>query len=216
MIVLIGLAASLLAAGPIYATRVNAKQAGITGAALALPSEVPGWQTAQPFIDWKPHYLHFSEARSQGYVNPVGPLGLYIALYRNQVTGSELIGWGNDIVFDNSSSRSDWYRVAAPRDRTVLFHGKTLPVRVTRISNGHQYLDVWHWYWIDGQFTTSAMAVKALTLKARLMTRTDAAALIAIYVPVIRGKTGSEANVAGFIKEALPAIKRNLTAAAGG
>ena len=213
MVVLIGLAAGLLAAGPLYATHVTAKQAGIAGASLALPSAVSGWQTARPFIDWKPHYLHFSEARSQGYVNPTGPVGLYIAFYRNQRPGSELIAWGNDLVFDNSASRGDWYRVAAPREQTVLFQGKTLSIPVTRISDGHRYLDVWHWYWVGGQFTSSAMAVKALTLKARLMTRSDAAALIAIYVPAARDETN--ANVIGFINAALPAIKRNLTAVAG-
>lgn len=216
MVMLIGLVAGLLAIGPLYAARVNARQAGITGASLALPSEVSGWRTAQPFVDWKPHYLHFSEARSQSYANPAGPVDLYIALYRDQRAGSELVAWGNDLVFDHSSSRSDWYRVAKPRHQTILFQGKALSVLVTRISNGRQYLDVWHWYWVGGQFTTSVMEVKALTLKARLMTRSDAAALIAIYVPVARGKTGSQANVVGFINEALPAIKRNLTAAAGG
>ncbi|HET8700567.1 MAG TPA: EpsI family protein, partial [Nitrococcus sp.] len=200
----------------LYVTHVAAGQE-TTGASLALPTAVPGWrQTAQPFIDWKPHYLHFSEALSQGYVSPNGPLGLYVAFYRHQRAGSELIGWGNDIVFNNESSRGEWYRVAGPYDQSVSFRGKTLSIPMTRISNGRQNLDVWHWYWIDGQFTASAMAVKALTLKARLLDRSDAGALITVYMPAARSETESKTKLADFINEALPAIERNLKAAGGG
>ncbi|MDN5849898.1 MAG: EpsI family protein, partial [Nitrococcus sp.] len=209
-------AVSLLAAGPLYAKHVKTKQAKVTGASLELPSEVSGWQAAQPFTDWKPHYLYFSDARRQSYVSPSGQVGLYVALYRDQRAGSELIAWGNDIVFSNSASRAEWYRVAEPRNQTVSFQGRVLTVPVTRISNGGQYLDVWYWYWAGGRFTTSPIQVKALTLKARLLIRSDAAALIAIYVPVAQSEPASKAKVAGFIHQALPAIEHNLSAAAGG
>ncbi|MDN5870619.1 MAG: exosortase A [Nitrococcus sp.] len=216
MTVLIGLAVSLLAAGPLYAMHVRTMQAGISGASLELPSEVSGWEAAPPFTDWKPHYLQFSDARRQTYVSPSGPVGLYVALYRDQRVGSELIAWGNDIVLSNSASRAAWYRVAEPRDQTVSFQGRALTVPVTRISNGRQYLDVWHWYWAGGQFTASPIQVKALALEASLLIRSDAAALIAIYVPVAQGEPASKTKVAGFIHQALPVIEHNLSAAAGG
>lgn len=216
MIVLIGLVASLLAVGSLYTVHVESRQAGITGAALAFPAGPPGWRTETPFVEWAPHYLHLSESRSQTYADSTGPVGLYIGLYRDQQEGSELIAWENNIVFNKANSRGDWYRVAEADREITLPEGETLSVPVTRITNGHQYLEVWSWFWVAGHSTANKMEAKVQTLKARLLGRSDAAAVIAVYVPVRQGEPNPGRRVSSFIRQILPSIKHNLNVAAGG
>ncbi|EAR21269.1 exosortase A [Nitrococcus mobilis] len=217
MAMLIGLVAILLAAVPFYVTHVKSSQARATGAGLALPAELRGWRTqAKPFVEWAPHYTGLTEARAQSYVSSAGPIGLYVGLYRDQEEGAELIAWENEIVFNKHTSRGKWYRVAEWQRSIRLTNGQALTVPVTRITNDERYLDVWHWYWVAGQFTASKLVAKALTLGARLMARFDAAALVTVYVPVDQSEPDPQQKVLAFIQEALPAIEQNLTAAVGG
>ncbi len=214
MVMLIGLGATLLAMAPFYVAHVQSRQANATaGVELALPTDLPGWRkAAEPFVRWAPHYPHVTGAVNQIYVGSAGPVGLYIGLYRDQREGAELIAWENGIVLPGSA----WYRVTEEQRSISLLDGRTLSVPVTRITNGERYLDVWRWFWIAGQFTASEFVAKTLTLKERLLARSDAAALIAMYVPVDHGEPDPQQKMLVFLQEALPEIERSLAAAVGG
>lgn len=216
LLALIGVVAVLLMAGPVYSKHVESKQARISGAALMLPKDLSGWQAdAKTLTQWSPHYIHLSSERRRTYMGSHGPVGLYVGLYRDQKEGSELIAWENNIIFNGPTYRGKWASVAEGQAEISLPNGRSLSVPVTRITDDNQYLDVWSWYWVAGEFTADKLEAKLLTLKARLLARSDAAAVIVVYVPVNQSGPTPKRRVSGFIRQALPAIEHNLVAATG-
>jgi exosortase A len=184
-----------------------AKKGGQDAPVMAPLRAVDGWEPlSTPFADWKPHYSGFSWEERLAFRKRDHEIGLYVAYYRGQRKGHELVTSGNqltwmgDIVWKQISSTSD----------SVEWAGVNIPAKRAQILGPSQQLDVIRLFWVDGQVTASMYVAKALMTWSRLTGRGDDAALIVVYAP--RRSTAQEAaaTIKDFAQAVSPDIERAL------
>ena len=74
---------------------------------------------------------------------------------------------------------------------------------------------VWHWYWIDRQYTASDYAGKLLQAKAKLLLRGDDGAAVLLSAPFAGEPETARNALRAFLNANLPAIDTALAAARG-
>ena len=90
-----------------------------------------------------------------------------------------MISWQNRIA-DND----DWL-VLSSRQWTVELEGQAITVIEARLraEEGEQRL-VWHWYWVDGRYTSSRTRAKLAQANATLLGGEQRAAFVALSTPI--------------------------------
>ena len=168
----------------------------------------PGWATAPAFTHWKPAYENPSATLQATFDDGNGPVGIYVGYYRNQDYGRKLITSTNVLV---SSSDPIW-SVVSRGTGTAKTMGTHHSVRTAVILSKEGGIDsrfvVWHWYWINGQLTTSDIAAKLMTALAGLRGQGDDSAVVILYVPA----EIAPASLAAFAEAAGPQIRQLLAA----
>lgn len=160
-----------------------------------------GWQRVanDRVPDWKPHYSGMRGELRESWANGNVPVGLYVAYYRNQGPGEELVNSENRVL----KYKDRQWSVAAHRELPVQVGGREVNVLGTEIINGAaDRLLIWHWYWIDGHWTTSEYAAKLYQTLARLRGRGDDSAAVMIYTSVGDGERNvAETALASFLRD---------------
>ena len=124
-------------------------------------------------------------------------IDLFIAYYWRQRPEAELVAWGNRVADERT-----WFLVSSAA-RTVEFEGRQLAVTESRLRAKKRWRIVWHWNWIDGQFTASQLTAKLLQTKTRLLTGDRRAAFIAVSVEESDGTAAARAALKSLIAGAL-------------
>lgn len=107
------------------------------------------------------------------YLYNGGPVDLYIAYYRNQRQGAELIS-----VLNNLEPTKDWSWATSSSLRRA---DSVLPeVRLEGYFKDGRYAAVYQFYWVNGMTTTSDAMSKLLDIVSRLRGRGDDAAAIVV------------------------------------
>ncbi|RDE24824.1 exosortase A [Motiliproteus coralliicola] len=131
-------------------------------AELQLPQSP--WQSVAGLSSpWKPDYLGADEVVHQSYKagrdpsNKLSAVGLYIARYRNESQGKELINQNNRI-----ETAAAW-TMASQQVRQVQIDNQPFAVVETELRHllGTQRR-TWHWYGANGQTATNPLQVKLL------------------------------------------------------
>jgi EpsI family protein len=137
-----------------------------------------GWvPSAQKLTAWKPHYTGFASAVDQTFQKGDRAVGLYVAYFRNQEKGRELVTSGNVLV-----TKLDWtWRELATGKDQVVWGGARVPVHRAEIAGPDLHLEVYRLYWINGAITSSDYAAKAMIAWSKLRGRGDDSALILMY-----------------------------------
>lgn len=180
---------------------------------LPAVAAAPGWQVASaPISTWKPRYAGFVSERSQVFRRGGRDVGLYLAYYRAQTKGRELITSGNALVLTNDW---EWKLLSQGRD-TVDWHGERQNVDVAALSGPGVRLEIFRLYWISGRTTASESVAKILTAWSVLSGHGDDSALILMYTP----QRGSAEETRGVLREfsagMSSSIERTLATARGG
>jgi exosortase A len=150
---------------------------------VATPVLVPipssgGWTAAAEAPSrWTPRFTAPSAELRQTFTQDGRAVGLYIAYYRRQEQGRELVGWQNQIV---SASDRDWKRIAGGSS-TLPWDGAPLAVRSTTLRGARDVVAVRHWYWVAGRWTASDTVAKVYLALAQLSGRGDDSAAVIIY-----------------------------------
>ena len=197
----------LAAAGPLaYLAITNADKA--MPANLGQLTAPPGWATAPPFTHWKPAYENPSATLQATFDDGNGPVGIYVGYYRNQDYGRKLVTSTNVLVSSSDPIRS----VVARGTGTAKMMETHQPLRTAVIRSKEDGIEsrvvVWHWYWINGQLTTSDIAAKLMTALSRLRGQGDDSAVVMLYVPA----EIAPASLAAFAEAAGPQILQLLAA----
>ncbi|RZI84056.1 MAG: exosortase A [Rubrivivax sp.] len=170
----------------------QAQRAGSHGDPVLAAPAVPGftWQ-AGPLSTWRPHFenpagvLHGVLAPEAGGA----PLGVYIAYYRDQRRGRQLVTSVNQLV--DPETEKEWSRTASGGTqvdlpsgplawRTAELRGETL----SHVSGGGNFaprLRVWQLYWINGRPFTSDAQAKLYGAWQRMVGQGDDAAVVLLY-----------------------------------
>lgn len=163
---------------------LGAQSIALSHPPLAPPTQLAGWEDHdRALTDWKPDFSGYTFDYHHTFVQASGPVGLYLAEYLRQNAQAKLIATTNILAPVDSKG---WTKIQES-DMEVDVQGRRLQIRSTtlRFGNTDSRLLVWHWYWIGGRVTHNNYWGKAYTALARLSGRGDAAALIAVYTPIL-------------------------------
>jgi len=178
---------------------------------IGLPESIGSWRASGgPLTSWRPRFVGMDAEQALTYESELGSVGLYLAYYRSQQQGAEMVSSVNGLI----DEKTPWWALESGT-RQVPLGDDNLEVRETRLRSTSSGLLVWQWYWIDGSRTTGALTAKLLEARAKLVRRSSAGASIVVYQFLER--TGSEdisiAQLTHFLEEALPAIEAQLESA---
>lgn len=180
--------------------------------AIPAIASTSGWDAAPGALtDWKPRYRGYAAELRQAFSKEGREVGVYVAYYRQQTKGSELITSGNLLVAPEDWK---WRQVGSGMD-SVEWTGRTERVERAELSGQTKALQAYRLFWVGGRITSNQYAAKALQAWSKLSGRGDDAALIVIYAP--RSGRGDEAtsSLRAFAREMSPSIERSLSAASG-
>lgn len=198
---------------PILASRM------IEGSAAGSPrmnalGDVAGWtRESTPVTQWRPRYQLPPAERFDSFASDGRKVGVYIAFYRNQAGDRKLVSSENVLVASNDPQ---WLQVASG-ERAMQAPDLPQSVRTADLADrAGERLRVWHWYWVDGQWTDSPVRAKALTALAQLSGRGDDSAVVMLVTKQEAG-TGAAAQadavLESFAGQAAGVIASSLQAA---
>ena len=172
------LAAAVVAGAWLPIESVIARPASIAVPILPAVAGEGGWVPSEKRLAaWKPHYAGFASAVDQTFQKGDGAVGLYVAYFRNQQKGRELVTSGNVLV-----TKLDWtWRELGTGEDQVDWAGAHAPVHRAEIAGPDTHLEVYRLYWINGAITSSDYAAKAMIACSKLRGRGDDSALILMY-----------------------------------
>lgn len=201
--------AAIVAAWPLAASRLE--DAGLYAPpGLQVPPPAGGWQPiAGPLTTWTPHFLNPGTRINQAYAEDTRRVGLYIGYYRNQRQGAELITSLNALV---NSGNHAWGKIGETR-HTLIINNEEISLIESKLRGRSTQLFVWHWYWVDGQYTVNPYWAKLLQAKSKLLGRGDDGAVVIVYTEL--GTDGTDGKAAAgrlqdFVSAMLPAVTKSL------
>jgi exosortase A len=189
----------LAAVYPAYAELVVRAVPAERPIALATPEIGNGWRpvsTAQD--DWRPDFPGADATLMRSYAKDGRIVRLFIAYYRYQRGGAEVVSSANLIADGKSWRRLGWGSAEAPVE------GRTRRVDSERIARGDRRLLVWGWHWIDNVFTADPYLSKFLQTKAKLLHETPAAAHVAVATQFEPGSDAAAEALRDFLASAKP------------
>ncbi len=199
------LAAILIPAllSPLYAAHLDKSLNAPAVLSLSAPSG-PWQPDPHPLTSWVPHYLGSRIHVTQTYVKEGNAVSLYIAYYRGQSRGHELVTSTNQLV---TTTDGVWGNVGEVRKKLSIGNER-LPLIEANLRSSGMRLLVWQWYWVDGQWVVNPYLAKLLEAKARLINGRDDAAVVILATP--SGNTAA-ATLQDFVRQMLPGIASSLT-----
>ena len=175
---------------------------------LALVAGEQGWGASAAPLSWKPQYLGFASERAQTFRKEGRDVGLYLAFYRQQEKGRELVTSGNALV-----AVTDWnWRLLTKGADSVDWLGERQPVDASELAGPGIRLQVFRLYWVSGRVTASQAIAKLLTAWSVLTGHGDDSALIVIYAPQKGSGEETRTVLRTFVSTMSPAIERALAA----
>jgi exosortase A len=207
------LTATLIAAvavatvAPTYAVYTGSAPPLAPVVSLALPASTGPWREDPTGSTWHAKFPGAGAQVQRTYALENTRVDLFIAYYWRQGEGHELVGWGNKIADDET-----WQQLGSRAGR-VRIDGARHDVGVAQLSSGNRRRHVWHWYWVDGRYTASAMVAKLLQIKSELLRGERRSAFIAVSTEPEIEAAAAEAAVQDLL-DALSPMSRILTSAA--
>ena len=200
-----------LAIWPLYASYADRAVFNPKPVVLQTKAIGSGWTPAAAFSDWVPRYTKpaagYDAIFQQGSSAPVAISMLY---YRNQREGRVLISSQNRLV-----EYEDVIHQLNGTGRTEQIGGRSLALREATLQGPKGKILVWHWYWIDRQYTASDYAGKLMQAKAKLLLRGDDGAAVLLSAPFTNDPETARTALRTFLNANLPAIDATLAAANG-
>ena len=169
--------AALAAAWPLYARHFE--RADSMPVSLAAPPAAAGWSLETvPSLQWRPYYEGAAASVLAVYRKGEHRVALYLAHYRNQRQGAELVSSQN-LVAGRDPSAS----VLESRSQSVALGSAEVDVRQSRVRWAGDRLLVWDWYRIGERHLGNPYLAKALLARDRLIGRGDESAAIVLAAP---------------------------------
>jgi exosortase A len=198
---------SIAAAWPLWMHYLGEAAADSGAVILQSPAGASGWTAdSTPLSSWRPHYAGAAASVSGTYRKHDRSVSLYLAYYRNQRQGAELINSQNVIV---QESHPAWANIGETR-RTEDFGRGPVALRQTRLRSTGQRLLVWHWFRVSGRDLSNPYLAKALLARDTLLGRGDESSVIIVAAPDAESAEAAQETLRQFAREMLPSINSAL------
>jgi EpsI family protein len=180
--------------------------------ALAAPAAAGQWQRVEaPLTGWRPRYLGPRASVFETYARDGSRVALFIAVYRNQKPGQQLISTQNVMVDQRDPA---WGNVGESR-RTEMLGGDAVPLRQTLLRGSGERLLVWDWFVVSGRDVANPYLAKVLQARDRLLGRGDDGIAIIVATPYEGSTAGAEQVLRDFVAAMRPSIDAAVAAAVG-
>lgn len=167
-----------------------------------------GWQSAESFTTWTPHWIGADRQLRQPYVHAGHKVLLELNYYVTQRQGAELINSQNFMIRQKDPA---WSNVGE-QIVTVDIGGESRQVRQARMrSRDGQRLLVWQWNLINQQTTVNDHAAKLVLALDRVRLQRDDGLSVLIATPYEdTDAEAAAATLARFAVDMEPAIRQTL------
>jgi exosortase A len=155
----------------------------------------PPWK-AVPSLEtsWTPNLRNVNRDFLQSFVSGTNRIDLYWARFGQR--GFELLSSYNRVVNPKS-----WSAISESQQEQII-NAKRLKVRRTLFLSSQGARWIWTWYWVDGEFTSSAERVKFLQTKARLGGSSPTTIVFALSTESAQEDSDAEAVLKNFLLSA--------------
>ncbi|MDB5770487.1 MAG: exosortase [Burkholderia sp.] len=194
-------------AWPTYVSHLDRDIGGAANKKIDVPG-IPGKWEASPaqLADWIPQYIGTPVRFQQTYRRGSQSISVYLAEYRNQRPGSQLITSANTLVSDK-----DLWKSVSEQMRSIDLDAHQLTVRQNRLLSPAKKLVIWRWYRLDREETTSPQIAKIFLAKNKLLGRGDDGAEIIIAAQYEDKPDEALPVLKDFLNDMLPAIRKGLS-----
>ncbi len=198
--VLVAVAAVIIVAGaaPVYAALSMPAEESYSAVRLCLPAGGGPWRRVEA-SDWRPVVPGAGGRFHRSYAREGKIVDLYVAYFVRQRQGAELVGWGNRIA-----DGRNWIWLSEGGE-DIRVDGDTVRAAATRMGIRKRRRLVWHWYWVDGEFTGSRVLAKLLQARAKLLGGDRRAALVAVSAEEHGNRQNAGAAMRAFL-DAAPSL----------
>lgn len=187
------------------------RKASATHAPLATIEPAGGWQRVDKVTtQWVPRYSGHEWILHETFRKGDSEVGLFIAYYRDQHKGRELVTSGNQLT---DGREPTWKQTRTQRE-DVDWLGQQVEATRARILGPREEIDAVRLFWVDGRVTSSIYAAKALLAWSRLTGRGDDAALIVMHAPA-RPDGSGDPSLRPFARDMARSIERALDTVRG-
>ena len=196
-------AAVLVSTGGWLVASVRHDPRGADALALSALPPASGWTPAASFSQWQPDIVGATATLRQTFAKNGVPAGLHVALFRDQTREAKAISSRNLLVRPDNTR---WVQLRAGHV-TLAGAGR---VSTARVSGAGQKLDVYQWFWVDGETTASSIVAMLYQARALLRGRADAVAWVVVYLPADDAGPAQDARAAEFATAVLPSLDAAL------
>jgi EpsI family protein len=166
-----------------------------------------GWVPVTGTVPWRPDVSGAAQERVQSFERDGKRVTLFLAAYRDQKQGSELVNSMNVVV---NSRNKTWHMVREGMELT----GAAAPAEARRVlvAGSAGRFETLSWYWLGEETTTSDFRGKWDLARDRLLGRTDTSAWISISTPA--DDPAARQTLRQFVADMAPSIHEALAATA--
>jgi exosortase A len=202
-----------VAAWPAWAGYLEHRADGDTRVVeLSSPRGAGGWQRQkEQLTEWRPHYKGAIASTFDTYASGNQQVVLYVAVYRNQKQGSELVNSQNVMIHQHHPV---WNR----RSETIgseSLGSSTLPLRKTLMRSPAQSLVIWDWFVVAGQDVANPYWAKVMQARDKILGRGDDGVAIIVAAPYYDNPTDGERVLRDFVSSMRGSIDASVAKALG-
>ena len=174
------LSIAIAPAGLVYAAWLDARATPARDLHIPPPPPANGWiLESTPFTDWQPHFVGSDAQRAFYYRKGDRKVMLYLAYYRTQRQGAELISSQNYMIQQKHPVWSNMGEASLSPGSAGLAGA----VVQTKLRAPAQRLLVWRWHQLDGRATTNDYLAKWLLATDKVMGGRDDGSTIVVAAP---------------------------------
>ncbi len=185
--------------GPATAFWLEHRDPGAQGV-LAAPSAAAPWRMAAPAADgWRPTFNGADAELAQRYAGPGGTVHLYVAYFASQRQGAKIVSSQNRLEVE------DVWRRASSGTQSAVIDGQAMPVATQILTSGsHTRRLAWTVYWVDRQFTASALRAKLLGARGTLLSGHPQAAAVVLATDITTTEAEAGARMQDLLRNLPP------------
>lgn len=179
---------------------------------LVAPKDAGGWQRqSEQLTEWRPSYKGATASVFETYARGGQQVALYLAVYRNQEQGAELINSQNVMIHQKHPV---WSKVGETR-RIESVEKADLPLRQTLLRSIEQRLLIWDWFVVAGEDVVNPYKAKLIQARDQILGRGDDGVAIIVIAPYTDTPAAAEQALRDFIAAMRPSIDAATAQALG-
>jgi len=172
---------------------------------VLLPETIGEWRASSPVSKFNPHFPGATATALKEYRNGSKSIGIYIAFFRNQRDGAEVVSSQNKLA---DEQKDEWNVINVSMRK--IDDNNLQKVKQSRLRWNNLNILAWQWYWIDNTLTASPYIAKLLQAKQRLSGEGVDGANIIIFARHDAQPDEIASTMADFLEKSSSAILQSL------